>query len=162
MTKRVELKLVASTTEPGSLGMRTPDGGLFGHIRTALVQAGFRPGDRVMIVPLEASRGPWAAPKAIELTRTPQGLQWQLGVCGSVLPLGPYSEAVLRDRIGAALRRSNQDDLADASQTLPLVVLVPLGDLLKAADEAQPTADERMESYYEGRRDLAGRLMGRR
>lgn len=48
--KRVELLLVKSTTIPGSLGMRTPDGGLFGHIRTELVRAGFKPGDRVMII----------------------------------------------------------------------------------------------------------------
>lgn len=50
--KRVDLLIVDSTTRPGALGLRTKEGGLFGHLRDELKRAGFKAGDRVMIVPV--------------------------------------------------------------------------------------------------------------
>jgi len=72
--RRVELLVVDSTTREGQLGIRTPDGGLFGHIRQALVDAGFKSGTRAFIVPDDSDAAYHAkrADDALDLLRQEQ------------------------------------------------------------------------------------------
>lgn len=48
--KRLPLRIVESTTEPGQLSIRTEDGGMAGTLRRQLDQAGFEAGDDVILV----------------------------------------------------------------------------------------------------------------
>lgn len=77
--KRVDPMIVEPTTLPGGLGMRTPEGHLFGHIRQAIKDVGFKPGDRAMIVPIEDTDFRPGRPSAAHVqAHQARGARWQM------------------------------------------------------------------------------------
>ena len=54
--RRLELMICESTRLPGDLSLRTADGGMYGSIRRALTEAGFKAGDRVLVVPADGDK----------------------------------------------------------------------------------------------------------
>lgn len=54
--QRVECVIVESERDPGLVSIRFAGGGKGGTLKFELTNAGFKPGDRVMIVPLKKQR----------------------------------------------------------------------------------------------------------